>query len=188
MAALSGIFVVAELPTVLSQPIAAIQHEHDPRLAALWPPHITLLGSSGVGPIVSDTPVSELDALLGPVAAATHPITLAFGAPHRFPGRSIVVLPLDPHGPLRTLHEALRSSGVRTHRARYPFTPHCTLTMYPPLSRTRERALLALRFGTPFVLDRLRVLLTREPQPAKLLLELPLGGAPASAEPRATRR
>lgn len=175
MAALSGIFVVAELPEALSDAIAEVQREHDPRLAALWPPHITLIGSSGAGPIVSDTPLDELDACLGPVAAATDPIRLAFGAPHRFPGRSIVVLPLDPHGPLRTLHEGLRSSGVRTHKARYPFTPHCTLTMYPPLSRKRERQLLGLRFSDVFVVDRLRILLTREPQPAKLLLELPLG-------------
>jgi hypothetical protein len=49
--------------------------------------------------------------------------------------------------------------------------------MYPPLSRERERALLALRFGEPFVVSRVRVLLTRFPQPAKLLIDLPLGPA-----------
>jgi hypothetical protein len=101
---------------------------------------------------------------------------LKFGAPYRFADRDIVVLPLDPHGPLRTLHERMKTSGLRMHPARYPFTPHCTLTMYPPLSRERERKLTALRFEDTLTIDRLRVLLTRAPQPATLLLDLPLGG------------
>jgi hypothetical protein len=47
--------------------------------------------------------------------------------------------------------------------------------MYPPLGRPREQRLLALRASEPLVIDRLQVYLTREPQPATLLLELPLG-------------
>lgn len=176
MSSLSGIFVIAELSGSLASWVGAIQRAQDPRLAALWPPHITLIGSSGAGPILADTTVDQLKEKLGAVAARTAPIDVAFLPPYRFPGRDIVVLPLDPHGALRTLHEGLKGSGVRTHQPRYPFTPHCTLTMYPPLARERELRLLALRFEEPFVIDRLRVVLTREPQPAKLLLELPLTG------------
>lgn len=170
----AGIFVIVELTGDLATQVAAIQREHDPRLAALWPPHVTLIGSSGAGPILSDTPVEELRAKLGAVAANTPPLTLAFGLPQRFPDRDIVVLPLDPHGPLRTLHEQLKRAGLRSHQARYPFTPHVTLTMFPPLAREREQRLLTVRVAQPVVVDRLRVLLTRPPQPAKLLLELPL--------------
>jgi 2'-5' RNA ligase len=173
----TGIFIVAELTGTLAESVSAIQRAHDPRLAMLWPPHVTIVGSSGAGPILADTPTDELRDVLSPITAATAPLTLAFGLPERFPGRDIVVLPLDPHGPLRTLHESLRATPLRMHRARYPFTPHCTLTMYPPLSRDRERRLLALRIGEPFVVDRLRVLLTRPPHPPTFLLELPLGGA-----------
>lgn len=180
MAALSGIFVIAELGGALASWVAAIQKAQDARLASLWPPHITLIGSSGAGPILADTPLAELRAALGAVAERTAPITVKFQSPQRFPGRDIVVLPLDPHGPLRALHEAMKSSGIRTHQARYPFTPHCTLTMYPPLEREREQRLLALRFEEPFVIDRLRVVLTREPQPATHLLDLPLAGAKAT--------
>jgi 2'-5' RNA ligase len=176
MSELAGIFVIAELTGRLAERIAGVQAEHDPRLARLWAPHVTLIGSSGAGPIISTTPVAELSEQLGAVTSATAPLSLTFGAPHRFPGRDIVVLPLDPHGPLRALHEALRGSGIRTHPARYPFTPHCTLTMYPPLDRAREQKLLALRFPEPVVIDRLRVVLTREPQPVTPLLDLPLGG------------
>ncbi len=171
----TGIFVVAELVGELAAEIGALQRRHDPKLAAMWPPHVTLIGSSGAGPILAETPMEDLRAALGPVAARTTALSLAFGSPHRFPDRDLVVLPLDPHGPLRALHEELRGSGVRTHRARYPFTPHVTLTMYPPLSRERERRLLGLRFAQPLVIDRLFVYLTRDPQPAKRLLELPLG-------------
>jgi 2'-5' RNA ligase len=177
MSSPSGIFVIVELTGPLAEQVAAIQREHDPRLAALWPPHVTLMGSSGTGPILSDTPIDELRTKLGAVAAKTPPLTLNFGAPYRFADRDIVVFPLDPHGPLRALHEQLKLAGLRFHQARYPFTPHVTLTMFPPLAREREQRLLALRAEQPLVVDRLRVLLTREPQPAKLLLELPLKSA-----------
>jgi hypothetical protein len=121
--------------------------------------------------------VDELRAAMEPITSHTPPLELRFGAPYRFPDRDIVVLPLDPHGPLRELYERLKSSGLRTHAARYPFTPHCTLTMYPPLTRDRERRLTTLRFDDALVIDRLRVVLTRAPQPVVPLLELPLGGA-----------
>jgi 2'-5' RNA ligase len=170
-----GIFIIAELPDELAQRVSAVQRINDPRMALVWQPHITLIGSSGSGPILADTPVNEIRQALVPIASGAEPIELRFGPPERFPGRDIVVLPLDPHGPLRALHESLRTAGLRTHRPRYPFTPHCTLTMYPPLSRARERQLLTLSFPEPFTVERLRVVLTRAPQPAKLLLDLPLG-------------
>lgn len=173
---LTGIFVVAELVGPLADQVASLQRAHDPRLAMLWPPHVTLIGSSGAGPILADTSIDDLRATIGVVAARTRPITVEFGKPLRFPGRDIVVLPLDPHGPVRALHERLRMSGAQTYSARYPFTPHCTLTMFPPLSREREQRLLAFRATEPFAIDRLKVLLTRDPQPAKLLLDLPLSG------------
>jgi 2'-5' RNA ligase len=180
MAEQRGIFVIIELPASLAEGIASVQRANDPRLAALWPPHVTLIGSSGAGPIFADTPIGELKELIGAVAARTAPIALRFGAPVRFPDRDIVSLPLDPHGPLRALHEALRACGLRMHRARYPFTPHCTLTMYPPLSRERERRLTTLRFDEPFQAGKLRVVLTQNPQPARLLFDAALGATAPS--------
>jgi 2'-5' RNA ligase len=174
----TGIFVIAELTGELADQVAAIQHANDRHLAALWPPHVTLIGSSGAGPILANTSIDTLRTTLGAVANRTAPMRLMFGPPHRFPDRDIVVLPLDPHGPIRALHEQLMLSvGVRNmFPARYPFTPHCTLTMFPALSRARAQRLLGIRVTHPLIIDRLRVLLTREPHPAKLLLELPLGG------------
>jgi 2'-5' RNA ligase len=171
-----GIYLFAEVPDPLGARIAQVQRAHDPRLAALFPPHITLVGSSGAGPIVPGAlPEHEIAARLAAVTDRTAPLTLTFGAPVRFPQRDIVALPLSPHGPLRALHEALAAAAPTTP-ARYPFTPHCTLTMFPELTRERERALLALRFSDPFTLATLRVYHTREPQPARWLFDLPLRG------------
>jgi 2'-5' RNA ligase len=171
----SGIFVIAELHGAIAGRIHALQQRFDPKLAAELPPHVTLIGSSGAGPIAPDTPVDTLRRAIEPVATAARPITMRFGRPMRFLQREIVVLPLDPHGPLRALHERLKTSGPSFAAARWPFTPHCTLSYYPTLTPESLRQLLAVREEGEWTLSALRVYHTREPQPPVLLFEAPLG-------------
>lgn len=173
----NGIFITAELTGPVGVQVRDLQRRFDPKLANFLPPHITMLGSSGAGPIAPDTPVETLRAALLPVAAASAPLRLLFGPPYRFLGREIVVLPLDPHGPIRALHERLKTAGLSYAIARYPFTPHCTLSFYPTLTPQTLRTLLAVRVEEPFVIDRLRVYYTREPQTPTHLFDLPLTGA-----------
>lgn len=173
---MSGIFVIAELDGAMGERIHAIQERFDPKLAAESPPHVTLIGSSGAGPIPVETPVKLLRSAIEPVAAATPPLTLRFGLPMRFLQREIVVLPLDPHGPLRALHQRLKESGIPYAPARWPFTPHCTLSFYPTLTQETLRPLLALRESGVWTLRTLRVYHTREPQPPTLLFDAPLLG------------
>ena len=101
---------------------------------------------------------------------------LIFERPHRFMQTEIVSLPLDPHGPLRTLHERIARSGLRFMPARFQFTPHVTLSFYPTLTLKRERELLSLRVPEPCIVERMQVYLTRDPQPSVKLLELELVG------------
>jgi 2'-5' RNA ligase len=173
--AVNGIFILFEIEGALGDRIRAIQRRWDPKLANLQPPHVTLIGSSGAGPIRPDVPAAQLRSVLAPIVAHAAPLTLRFGAPHRFVDRDIISLPLDPHGPLRALHESLKLSGLPMDLARYPFTPHCTLSLFPQLTREAIQALMAVREEEPFQLDRLRVYHTRDPQPAKRLLDLTLG-------------
>jgi 2'-5' RNA ligase len=172
--AVAGIFVTIELEGALAARIHAQQLAVDPKMARHLPPHITLIGSSGAGPFDSDTPVERLREAILPIAAATPRLTLQFGRPERFVDRDIVLLPLDPHGPLRALHERLRGCGIPYAPARYPFTPHCTLSLYPTLDAATRRALLAVREPEPFEVRALQVYLTREPQPARHLFSAPL--------------
>jgi 2'-5' RNA ligase len=173
---LSGIFIIAELDGAIGERVHAIQERFDPKLAAESPPHVTLIGSSGAGPIPVGTKVGLLRSAIEPVAAATPPLALRFGPPMRFLQREIVVLPLDPHGPLRALHQRLKESGIPFAPARWPFTPHCTLSFYPTLTQETLRPLLAVRESEIWTLRTLRVYLTREPQPPTLLFDAPLLG------------
>ncbi|MEX2180668.1 MAG: 2'-5' RNA ligase family protein [Gemmatimonadaceae bacterium] len=174
---MNGVFITAELEGALADRIHALQEEFDPKMARALPPHITLTGSSGTGPLPPDTPIAELKAKILPIAAMTAPITLRFGPPERFVGRNIVSLQLDPHGPLRDLHERLKASGLPFGPARYPFTPHCTLNLYPELTHTNLRKMLAVRIEEAFAVRLLRVYHTHDPQPPDLLFEAPLTGA-----------
>ena len=187
MAATFGIFVLAELPGEAGAMVREIQQRFDPKLARLTPPHVTLVGSSGVGAMPTDTPVARIREALEPIAASTAPMELALGLTHRFMQTDIVSLPLDHNGPLRALHERLARSGLPFKQARFRFTPHCTLSFYPMLTPARERELLAVRVNAPAIIERLQVYLTRDPQPSKLLFEIALTGErTVSASPGAT--
>ncbi len=179
MAASFGIFILAELPGEAGAQVRALQERFDPKLARLTPPHVTIAGSSGVGTIPTDTPVEAIRAALEPIVADTAPMALKFGLPHRFMQTEIVSLPLDPHGPLRALHERIARSGLPFRQARFQFSPHCTLSFYPTLTPQRERELLAVRVTAPARIERLQVYLTRDPQPARKLMELELRRAAA---------
>ena len=174
--AVDGIFITTELEGALAQRIHALQLKFDPKMANHLPPHITLIGSSGAGPAPPDTPIAVLKERIAPVAAATAPLTLKFGPPERFVQREIVSLRLDPHGPIRTLHERLKTCGLAFLPSRYPFTPHCTLNMYPTLTPANLKAMLAVRETEPFVVRTLSVYHTKEPQKPKLLFRVELTG------------
>jgi 2'-5' RNA ligase len=166
----SGIFVIAPIGGETGARIAELQRQYDPRLAALaQDPHVTLAGSSGMGPIAADTTLAELESALGAIAAETRPITLRFSRPTRFMQTQIVVLPLDPHGPLRTLHERIKTSGLRAAAPRFYFTPHVTLNLYRELPPDLLAALLAERFDRPVTIDRIEAHLTKDTGESKAL-------------------
>jgi 2''-5'' RNA ligase len=173
--------MVAELTGETREQVLAVQRWADPKLASGSPPHITLVGSSGVGPIQADTPIEEVASLVTPIAASTPPITMFFGPPVRFMQSEIVVLPLDPHGPLRTLHERIAISSLRFERARFSFSPHCTLSFFPVITPGMQRRLLKLRIDTPVVIDALQFYLTPDIGPGRKVLELELSGQRSTA-------
>jgi len=173
----SGIFILAPIHGPAGERIAQVQAEFDPKLARLGPPHVTLAGSSGMGPIMPRTPVEELREHLAPIAERTAPIEIHFGAPTRFMQTEIVVLPLDPHGPLRALHEAIKTSGLSATAPRFYFTPHVTLSLYREQPRDAVRTLLSLRFDEPATIDTIECHLTKDTGESKELLSMRLGGS-----------
>ena len=175
-----GIFIIAPIGGSAGEIITAAQRRFDPKLAAMGTPHITINGSSGTGPIMPGTTESELRAALEPILRETPPLTLPFGKPMRFMQTNIVSLPLDPHGALRDFHERIKKSGLRFLPARFAFSPHATLSYFPTLSRKVEREVLAVRVVEPFVLERIELSLTNDPQPPKSLFELALTGQAAA--------
>lgn len=171
-----GIVILSELQGELRDRILEIQRRFDPKLAAGIPPHLTLTGSSGMGPISTSTTTDELRAALEPVARETAPLTLSFLPPIRFMQTNVVVLPLNPNGPVRVLHERIKSSGLSYEQPRFTFTPHVTLSFFRELSPSDAKALLALRIPGPVMIDRISAHRTVDMVNAKKLFELPLLG------------
>ena len=174
--ALNGIFILAELPVEIADRVREINERYDLKLSRYKPPHLTLTGSSGAGPIPPSVSVEEMREKLEPITRDTAPITLSFHPPQRFMQTNIIVLPLDPHGPLRVLHDRIITSGLPFTRARYTFSPHSTLSLYQSLNAKAIRELLKTRIPEPFVISAIQLYHTRDPQPSRKLLELPLTG------------
>jgi hypothetical protein len=86
------------------------------------------------------------------------------------------VLPIDPHGALRVLHDRIARSGLPFTRARYTFSPHVTLSLYQTLDADTTNALLRTRIPDPFAISAIQLYHTRDPQPSRKLLELELTG------------
>ncbi len=175
---LNGIFILAELHGEAANRIAEINARFDRKLAGAKPPHVTIAGSSGVGPLPPSVTAEELERRLGPLAKSTSPLELEFGHPVRFMQSDIVVIPLRPHGKLRELHDRVATCGLPFARARFSFTPHVTLSLYPRLADGVARELLSVRIEGKCVIDALQCYHTRDPQAPRKLLDLPLS-APA---------
>ena len=173
---LNGIFILAELPAEIADRVREINERYDPRLSRYKPPHLTLTGSSGAGPLPPSVSVDEMREKLEPITRDTAPITLSFQPAQRFMQTNIIVLPLDPHGPLRMLHDRIITSGLPFTRARYTFSPHSTLSLYQSLDAKAVGELLKTRIPEPFVISAIQLYHTRDPQPSRKLLELPLTG------------
>jgi 2'-5' RNA ligase len=172
----SGILVIAPLEEPLRTRILDFQQRFDPKLAASQPPHVTVAGSSGMGPISTRTTTGELRRAMEPIARHTAPMSLRFQAPVRFMQTNVVVLPLDPHGPIRELHDRIKAAGLLYEQPRFPFTPHVTLSFFPEPTPENLRAMLALRVEDPVVLRRIQCHETLDLTRTRLLLELELTG------------
>jgi 2'-5' RNA ligase len=167
---------MAELTGPVADRLRAIQEHFDPRMAAELPPHITLVGSSGMGPIPSTTSLDDLTAALDPVVASTAPFIVRFRPAMRFMQSNVVVLPIDPHGPIRALHERIKASGLPFEAPRFTFTPHCTLSFYPEIARARERELLRVRIDEAVKLDAIQAYKAVNALKVERVLDLPLTG------------
>ena len=175
----NGIFILVNLQGELAQAIHAIQKRFDPRMANFAPPHFTLIGSSGAGPIAADTPLERLHEALDPIAKSTAPLSLHFDRPVRYMQTNTFALPLDPHGPLRALHDRVKKSGLSFGRSRHAFTPHVTLSHYRTPTDAEAKELLSTRIDEPFLVDHLVVSLTTTPLLPRKLFDLRLTGVNA---------
>lgn len=173
---MNGIFIVSELAGAVRERVHAVQREHDPKLARGTPPHITMAGSSGVGPLPVDSSVEMIRETLAPIVHGTDPITVKFQRPHRYMTTDIVVLPIDPHGPIRALHEAIAHSGLWFEPSRHAFSPHCTLSFYRRLTPEALRRLEMVRVRERVTIEKLQFYLTLDLVATRKVLELTLGG------------
>ena len=167
---------MSELRGEIAARVLEIQRRVDPRMAAELPPHVTITGSSGMGPISPAVTDEMLRVALEPVAAATAPFTVRLQPPKAFMQSTVVSMQIDPNGPIRALHERIKLSGVEYEAARFTFTPHLTLSFYPELSRDALRDLLRVRFDDLLTIDSIQAYRSIDLTRTRKILDLQLTG------------
>lgn len=168
------VFIVIEVRGAAGTRIAELQRRFDPKLAGRTAPHLTLTGSSGVGPIPGSVSLDVIRDALSPIAASVRPFEVTFSRPERFMQTNIVVLPIDPHGAIRELHDRVARSGLPFQPAKFTFTPHVTLNYFATLTTEQVSRLLRERVEEPMVVDHLILSLARDPEPPLVIGEVPL--------------
>jgi 2'-5' RNA ligase len=181
-----GIFVLIPIDGAAGESLRAMRRRVDPKLAAMNDPHISLVGSSGVGPIDPNTPREKLRDIFEKLAASTAPFSVQAGRAHRFMQSNVVSFTLSPYGPLRELHEQVTRSGLSFLPVRFAFAPHATVNFFPTMTRERERELTALRLDEPIEIRRLELSMTNDPQRPEILLAVDLHGPAKGAGTDAT--
>jgi 2'-5' RNA ligase len=150
-------------------------------MAGELPPHITITGSSGMGPIPAGTPLDILRQALEPIGSEISPFAVRLQPPHRFMQSNVVVFQIDPNGPIRALHDRIKRSGLPFERPRFTFTPHVTLSFYPELSRDRSREAMSVRIDDEIPVGRFSVFRTETLTRTQKLFEVALSGPSATS-------
>jgi 2'-5' RNA ligase len=171
-----GIFVLIPIDGAAGESLRTIRQRVDPKLAAMNDPHISLIGSSGVGPIHAHTPIAQLRAVFEQIAADTAPFRVKAEPPHRFIESNVMSFGLSPRGPLRALHDKVIQAGLSFMPVRFAFAPHATISFFPTMTRERERALLPLRLEEPIEIRRLELSMTNDPQRPEVIFAVELHG------------
>lgn len=119
-------YVVAEIPEPIRSKIQALRELFSTSTAFL-PVEITLLGSSGLGPIPVGTSIQLIEEQIDSLFSTVTPWVVSFSEIRVFPNTSIAYLAPRDRRPFDRLHEALRNSLLPYSTSPFPFNPHCTL-------------------------------------------------------------
>ena len=135
------------MPTDIGEYVRGLRQRFSPLLAPL-PVEITLVGSSGVGVLASDTAPADAIAVIERIAAATAPLQVAFGPIATFPGSGVYYFPPVSPLPWEQLHRMFATSGLRFAPTPFLFTPHLTAVKFD-VPEPAELAATALALAPP---------------------------------------
>jgi 2'-5' RNA ligase len=140
-------YIVLDMPAEVCAHVRRLRERFSPLLAPL-PVEITLVGSSGVGVLASDTSSTEAFDTLERIAGETAPLSVTFGAMASFAGSGVYYFPpVDPTS-WEQLHRAFATSGLRFAPSPFPFTPHLTAVNLG-VAHSPELAATALSLSPP---------------------------------------
>lgn len=149
-------YVVAEIPEPVRSEIQALRKSFGTP-TALLPVEVTLLGSSGAGPIPAGTPIQTIQKQIDLLFAHVTPWNVSFAGIRVFPNTAIAYLaPVDRDG-FDRIHAILRDSSIPHTESTFPFTPHCSLRSGPATPGELSKVLQHSFPMEPFNIDTISI-------------------------------
>ncbi len=149
-------YIVADIPEPIRSKIQAMRESFGTP-TALLPVEITLLGSSGVGPIPAGTSIQaiqeQIDLLFAPIA----PWNASFAEIRAFPNTAIAYLSPSDRDCFDRIHAILRGSAIPYTESAFPFNPHCSLRSGAATPQELSRVLEHSFPVEPFRIDTISV-------------------------------
>lgn len=146
-------YIVAEIPEPVRSAVQTLRDEFASATAKL-PVEITLVGSSGVGPIPVGTDLSLIATEMARIFAIVPPFEVSFAGFRVFPGTSLVYLCPTDRTPFDNIHETLRYSNIPFSQSAFPYNPHCTMRSGAALPVNEVNLMCQRDFPTsPFLIE-----------------------------------
>ena len=124
--------LVANMPETIREWVINLRKKVDPAIAHM-PVEVTLCGSSGAGTFVEGQNFEGIKTILSERLKDFIPFEFSFLSINRFPTKEIYYLEPEPES-FSTLHNRIIATNLEFKEHRYPYSPHCALAGFTPIT------------------------------------------------------
>jgi 2'-5' RNA ligase len=136
----TNIYICCNISGAAADSIQNIRNKYD-QFTCKLPVEITVIGSSGIGPISKDEPDNKIKNEFRAAMSGMNAFNFIFQEIDYFPNTPIFYLKPNNREYFDELHNNFKKMNLKFMNNKFPYNPHCTLSCNPNLSKEQQRSL-----------------------------------------------